>query len=51
MSWNKMVTKKRGTVYLDMKDCPKCGKLMSRQIKKDLSGKEYVCDSCGHTED
>ena len=50
MAWNKMNKAKMGTVCLDMKDCPKCGKLMSLQIKKDLSGKEYVCDSCGHTE-
>lgn len=51
MGWNKMVTKRLDKVCLDMKDCPKCQKLMSRQIKADLSGKEYVCNSCGHRED
>jgi len=36
----------RGKVIVKVEECPTCGGLMMRQVKSDMTGKEYRCSQC-----
>jgi ribosomal protein L37AE/L43A len=43
----------RGHVDLSssLRSCPKCDRMMFKQLKSDFTGKHWKCGNCNHTED